>query len=270
MSCARKSLITTKRLLDSTRNLLRSPGTPVRSRFGIDPRHFPWTNSHATILFLVSIIFLSGCSLVILPYEVTKGAVNTCVWAVKGTYELTAGAAKIVYTVGKYTFVVVRAPMEATLTHKEIESIDGMPVKEAIRQGRVKDSPYCVNGRMYYPMSLKAAESYGETGIASWYGEETVKKNGVMTANGETFDPKGFSAAHKYLPLPYHVQVTNLENSRSIVVRVNDRGPFPDNRNPLSQDRIIDLSMGAAKELGFYKKGTAMVKVEAIPLARVD
>ncbi len=79
-----------------------------------------------------------------------------------------------------------------------------------------------------------------------------------MTANGEAFNPRGLTAAHKLLPLPTNVRVTNLENGRSIIVRVNDRGPF-------SGDRIIDLSMGAAKRLGFYEKGTARVRVETIP-----
>ena len=98
----------------------------------------------------------------------------------------------------------MRAPVEATLTREEIDSIDGLPVKEAIRLGRVKNAPYVVKGHTYYPMSLKAAESYSETGIASWYGEETLKKKGgFMTANGETFDPKRLTAAHKYLP--FHI-----------------------------------------------------------------
>jgi rare lipoprotein A len=87
-----------------------------------------------------------------------------------------------------------------------------------------------------------------------------------MTANGESFNPKGLTGAHKYLPLPIHVKVTNLENSRSIIVRVNDRGPFPCEENPKSGERIIDLSMGAAKRLGFYEKGTVRVKVEVIQL----
>ena len=78
-----------------------------------------------------------------------------------------------------------------------------------------------------------------------------------MTANGEAFYPNGLSAAHKYLPLPTHVRVTNLENRRSIIVRVNDRGPFV-------KGRIIDLSAGAARKLGFYGKGTARVLVEAV------
>jgi rare lipoprotein A len=116
-------------------------------------------------------------------------------------------------------------------------------------------------------MSVKQAENYDETGIASWYGYETVRQNhGAMTANGEAFDPNGLTAAHKYLPLPTHVKVTNLENERWVILRVNDRGPFPSDHNPRSGDRIIDVSAGAAKKLGFYKKGTARVRVEAIQL----
>jgi rare lipoprotein A len=78
-----------------------------------------------------------------------------------------------------------------------------------------------------------------------------------MTANGEAFDPNGLSAAHKYLPLPIYVRVTNLQNHQSIIVRVNDRGPFV-------SGRIIDLSAGAARKLGFYKKGTAQILVECV------
>ena len=116
-------------------------------------------------------------------------------------------------------------------------------------------------------MSVEQAKSYEETGVASWYGNETLRQNkGRMTANGEVFDPKGLTAAHKYLPLPTHVKVTNLENDRSIIVRVNDRGPFPSDHNSASGSRIIDLSAGAAKRLGFYQKGLARVKVETIEL----
>ncbi len=89
-------------------------------------------------------------------------------------------------------------------------------------------------------------------------------ESGRMTATGEAFNPGGLTGAHKYLPIPIFVQVTNLENGKSILVRVNDRGPFPSEQNPRSGDRIIDLSMGAAKRLGFYAKGLARVRVEAI------
>jgi rare lipoprotein A len=133
-------------------------------------------------------------------------------------------------------------------------------VREAIQQGKVKTAPYVVGGRRYVPMSVEQAKHYREEGLASWYGYES----GKMTADGEVFNPNGLSAAHKYLPIPMFVKVTDLENGKSVIVRVNDRGPFPSVHNPKSGERIIDLSMGAAKRLGFYRKGTARVRVEAI------
>ena len=107
-------------------------------------------------------------------------------------------------------------------------------------------------------MSMQEAKTYRQVGIASWYGFETLRRaGGHMTANGEVFDPNQYTAAHKYLPLPCFVRVTNLNNSRSIMVRVNDRGPFV-------SGRIIDLSSGAAKKLGFYRQGTTRVLVETV------
>ena len=153
---------------------------------------------------------------------------------------------------------MVKAPISWPFTHDEIETIDGLSPKEAIKQGKVKNSPYVVRGKKYYPMSVKESKTYKQTGIASWYGNETLRqKDGHMTANGEAFDPNGLSAAHKLLPLPVFVRVTNLKNRKSIIVRVNDRGPF-------IGDRIIDLSTGAAKKLGFYKDGTTEVLVETV------
>ena len=200
-------------------------------------------------------------------YRVAKKTIKGTVWAVRGTYELTKGATKLVYHIGKFTFEVVRAPLEYPLIRDDIQTIDGLPVKEAIRLGRVKAAPYTVKGRQYVPMSLASAQTYEETGLASWYGEETRRQpGGHMTANGELFNPNALTAAHKYLPLPIHVQVTNLENGRSIIVRVNDRGPFPSDHNPDSGKRIIDLSRGAAEQLGFAEQGTAKVHVETIQL----
>jgi rare lipoprotein A len=216
-----------------------------------------------TILFLclgAAIASSGSCSIITAPYHVAKGAVQGGVWVVKTTYEVTAGTTKIIYRIGEYTYEVVKAPVEWALTHEEIESIDGLPVKEAIRRGRVKTAPYVVKGRRYIPMSPEKANNYRQEGIASWYGYES----GKMTANGEVFNPNGLSAAHKYLPIPMFVKVTNLENKKSIIVRVNDRGPFPSEQNSKSGERIIDLSMGAAKKLEFYGKGLALVKVEAI------
>ncbi|PAU61028.1 septal ring lytic transglycosylase RlpA family protein [Pseudomonas indica] len=118
--------------------------------------------------------------------------------------------------------------------------------------GSYKANPYTVLGQTYYPMS--DARRYQAVGTASWYG---TKFHGQATANGETYDLYGMTAAHKTLPLPSYVRVTNLENGRSVILRVNDRGPF-------YSDRIIDLSFAAAKKLGYAEVGTARVKVEGI------
>ena len=212
-------------------------------------------------------VALAGCSLISLPYKATKGTAQGTLWAVKTTYKVTAGTTKVVYKIGEFTYEVVKAPIEWSLTKDEIETIDGLPPKEAIRLGRVKTAPYTVNGETYYPMSVEEARNYKEVGVASWYGYETLRQEGGhMTANGEAFDPNGLTAAHKLLPLPTYVKVTNLENDASVIVRVNDRGPFPSANNPKSGARIIDLSRGAARKLGFYEKGTARVKVQAIQI----
>ncbi len=199
------------------------------------------------LLIMLASLSIFSCSVVSIPYKVAKGVVKGVV-----------GAGKLVYVLGGFTFKVVMAPMSWPLTNEEIETVDGLPPKEAIRQGRVKRSPYVVKGKRYVPMSIKEARTYREKGIASWYGAETRRqKGGHMTANGEAFDPNGLSAAHKHLPLPVHVRVTNLENRRSIIVRVNDRGPF-------IEGRIIDLSAGAARRLDFYNRGTVRVLVETV------
>jgi len=209
---------------------------------------------------------LVGCAAISTTWNVARGTVRGGASLAKGSYNFAAGATRTVYKIGEFTFDVVKAPLDWPLLNSDIETIDGLPVKEAIRQGRVKCSPYTVNGRSYYPMSVEEAQSYREVGVASWYGYETRRKRGGhMTANGEAFNPKGLTAAHKLLPLPTNARVTNLENNRSIVVRVNDRGPFDCRQNPNSGDRIIDLSLGAARRLGFHEKGTARVKVEVIP-----
>jgi rare lipoprotein A len=173
-------------------------------------------------------------------------------------------SARLTYSLGGFSFTVVKAPLDWPMT-RDYEDIGGLPPKEAVRSGKVKNSPYTVKGQRYRPMSVSQAKGYSETGVASWYGWETRnQRGGHMTANGEAFDPNGYTAAHKYLPLPTHVRVTNLDNGNSIIVRVNDRGPFPSATNPRSGDRIIDLSAGAARKLGFYRNGTARVKVETV------
>jgi rare lipoprotein A len=209
---------------------------------------------------LAAMAVSNGCSVITAPYRAAKNVVQGGVWVVKKTYVVAEGTTKIIYRIGEFSYEVVKAPIEWALTHEEINSIDGLPVKEAIRQGRVKAAPYVVGGKRYVPMSAEKAKDYREEGLASWYGHES----GRMTANGEVFNPNGLSAAHKYLPIPAFVKVTNLENGKSIIVRVNDRGPFPSAHNAKSGERIIDLSMGAAKRLDFYGKGVAHVRVEAI------
>ncbi len=138
------------------------------------------------LLLVFWCLVLGGCAVVTIPYKITKGTIKGSIWVVKGTYELTAGTTKLLYKIGEFTFEVVRAPLDWPLLNKDIETIDGLPVKEAIRLGRVKNSPYTVKGKTYYPMSVEEAENYDETGIASWYGYETLQqKGGYMTANGE-------------------------------------------------------------------------------------
>lgn len=112
--------------------------------------------------------------------------------------------------------------------------------------------PYQINGRWYYPTENY---EYAETGIASWYGPNF---HGKSTANGEIFNQNRMTAAHRTLPLPSAVRVTNLENGRTVMLRVNDRGPF-------ARSRIIDVSRRAAQLLGFERNGTAKVKVEILP-----
>jgi rare lipoprotein A len=113
-------------------------------------------------------------------------------------------------------------------------------------------SPYTVLGHTY--KVLGACAGYSERGIASWYGN---KFNGHLTSNRESYDMYQFSAAHRTLPLPCYARVTNLENGRSVVVRVNDRGPF-------FETRVIDLSYVAAVKLGIDGTGTGLVEVRAI------
>ncbi len=115
-------------------------------------------------------------------------------------------------------------------------------------------SPYMVFGETYH--LIPTAAGYREQGIASWYGQ---KFDGRATASGEPYDMFQLTAAHRKLPLPTYARVTNLENGRSTIVKINDRGPF-------HADRIIDLSYGAAVKLGFAEAGVTRVEVEAITL----
>lgn len=123
----------------------------------------------------------------------------------------------------------------------------GGPTSGAYKVGE----PYQVKGEWYYP---REDYSYDETGIASWYGADF---HGQRTANGEVYNKDELTAAHKTLPLPSLARVTNLDNGKSIVVRINDRGPF-------SGTRLIDVSQRSAQLLGFENNGTAKVRVQVL------
>ena len=112
--------------------------------------------------------------------------------------------------------------------------------------------PYQIHGLWYYP---EENYEYDESGIASWYGK---KFHARKTANGEIYDMNALTAAHRTLPMPSFVRVTNLDNGRSLVLRVNDRGPF-------ARGRILDASRRSAQLLGFYNQGTARVRVQILP-----
>ena len=149
---------------------------------------------------------------------------------------------------GRYSISQDRAPTRIV----DLASIPEIIPEPLNRTGAGNRSPYTVLGKSYEVMPTE--EGYNERGVASWYGE---KFHGHKTSNGEVFDMFLASAAHKSLPIPSFLRVTNLDNNRNIVVRVNDRGPF-------HGDRVIDLSYAAALKLGYADKGTARVQLESI------
>ncbi len=132
----------------------------------------------------------------------------------------------------------------------------GEPVPKGGGTYRVGE-PYVIGGRVYVP---EENPHYRAEGLASWYGDDF---HGRLTANGEVFDLGGISAAHPTLPLPSYARVTNLSNGRSLIVRVNDRGPYHSNR-------IMDLSVKSAQLLGFHGRGTAWVRVEYVGRAPME
>lgn len=149
---------------------------------------------------------------------------------------------------GVSALLLLNACAEAELASHVVKNVP----PQSKTQGNFKvGNPYKVAGKWYKPTE---SYTYEESGIASWYGAEF---HGKSTANGEKFDKHELTAAHRTLQLPSLVRVTNLENGRSLIVRVNDRGPF-------SKGRIIDVSSKAADLLGFKNNGTARVKVQVL------
>src|ERR1051325_7374603 len=144
--------------------------------------------------------------------------------------------------------LTVSACAETTFVVDQSKRMDqGAQVQPGYKVG----NPYQIDGVWYYPA---VNYEYDETGIASWYGPGFV---GHSTASGETYDQNALTAAHRTLPMPTLVRVTNLENGRQIQLRINDRGPFVNNR-------VIDLSLRAAQLLGMDQQGTAKVRVQVM------
>jgi len=164
--------------------------------------------------------------------------------------------AVVIWLAGCSTSGVLQPSDDAPRNPRDVSGIpDAVPKVEPLsRYGNPQS--YVVYGERYY--TLPSSKGYHERGLASWYG---TKFHGKRTSSGEPYDLYAMTAAHKTLPLPTYVEVTNLDNGRSVIVRVNDRGPFHDGR-------IIDLSYAAAHKLGILATGTGRVEVRAIdPLA---
>lgn len=143
---------------------------------------------------------------------------------------------------------VDRAPSKP----RDVSNVPNAIPKDEPRSKYGNPENYKVLGKRYY--TLTSSHGYQEKGIASWYGS---KFHGRRTSSGEIYDMYAMTAAHKTLPLPTYVEVTNLSNGRRVIVKVNDRGPF-------HEDRLIDLSYSAAKQLGIVSHGTGMVEIRAI------
>lgn len=139
----------------------------------------------------------------------------------------------------------------------DIDAVADAVPRDEPRTQRGND-PYTVFGVRYYP--INDANGYHERGIASWYGK---KFHGRQTSSGEVYDMYAMTAAHRTLPLPSYVRVRNLENGRSVIARVNDRGPFLHNR-------LIDLSYVAAAKLGIIGRGTGIVEVETVTAGEIE
>ena len=144
----------------------------------------------------------------------------------------------------------------APLQRVDIAAISDAVPRHEPRSKYGNPATYAVAGKTYRIMSDN--EGYQESGIASWYG---TKFHGRRTSSGEPYDMHGMTAAHKTLPLPTYAEVTNLQNGRKVIVKVNDRGPFHENR-------LIDLSYAAASKLGILATGTGLVDVRAITPGR--
>ncbi|HEX7339351.1 MAG TPA: septal ring lytic transglycosylase RlpA family protein [Rhodanobacteraceae bacterium] len=208
-----------------------------------------------------------------LPWRLALVAATSALLAACGTHNVKAGKRHVTGSAGSGASGAAAAsasgvhddillPQDERYAHKH----DGGPGRPAVDVDKLPEpvpkveprsrygnkSPYTVNGKTYHV--LRSAKGYVARGLASWYGN---KFDGYLTSSMERYDMYKFSAASKVLPLPTYARVTNLSNGKSVIVRVNDRGPFV-------KDRIIDLSYAAAVRIGVWPKGTAKVEVQAI------
>ena len=187
-------------------------------------------NNTKNIIFLLTVLCLAGCQ----TNNIEKNNEDPVTDSKsKGAYYLDDGPEEVI--------------------PENLSSIpNAIPKKEPLN--KFSNRPYKVFGKTYYPMT--SLKQYTATGYATWYGK---KYHGNKTSIGEVYDMYKMTAAHKTLPLPCYVKVTNLKNDKTVIVRVNDRGPFV-------KDRIIDLSYAAANRLEIIEKGSELVKVELIDL----
>ena len=187
-------------------------------------------NNTKNIIFLLTVLCLAGCQ----TNNIEKNNEDPVTDSKsKGAYYLDDGPEEVI--------------------PENLSSIpNAIPKKEPLN--KFSNRPYKVFGKTYYPMT--SLKPYTATGDATWYGK---KYHGNKTSIGEVYDMYKMTAAHKTLPLPCYVKVTNLKNDKTVIVRVNDRGPFV-------KDRIIDLSYAAANRLEIIEKGSELVKVELIDL----
>ena len=187
-------------------------------------------NNTKGIIFLLTALWLAGCQTNNVDNNNEKPVTDS---KSKGAYYLDDGPEEVI--------------------PENLSSIpNAIPKKEPLN--KFSNRPYKVFGKTYYPMT--SLKPYTATGYATWYGK---KYHGNKTSIGEVYDMYKMTAAHKTLPLPCYVKVTNLKNDKTVIVRVNDRGPFV-------KDRIIDLSYAAANRLEIIEKGSELVKVELIDL----
>ena len=173
---------------------------------------------------------------------------------ISSTQELEHILTKIQHTLLTGVFVLLAAGCSTTRTEQSAHA--GREPAQTVKAEALHSTAnlsYKVAGKRYYPRK-SVEKNFSQTGRASWYGPGF---HGKKTSSGERFDMNTLSAAHRTLPIPSYARVTNLSNGKSVVVRINDRGPFHGNR-------VMDLSKAAAKELGFIHTGTANVKVEQI------